>query len=368
MGDVFAVVTGGGTSGHVLPALAIAGALERRGHGAHELHYVGAARGVERSLLPATGYPHTLLDVVGLQRSLSRRNLAVLPKLLGACRRARRLLDELRPKVVVNVGGYASFPASYAALRARIPLVVVSYDKRPGLVSKLLAKRATACAVAYPGSPLPNAELTGAPVRSELIELDRVGRRTAAQAELGLPDDRLVVAVMCGSQGAQAVNDTVDALVERWSGRRDLAVYHIVGDRFLATASPQRDGSAGIMYYVIGYEQRMTELYAAADVMVTRGGAGTLAELTTVGVPAIVVPWPGAAENHQLDNARALSDVGAAVTIEQSELTVDRLALELGMLLDDEGRRARVGAAAREAGSLHRSGKLVALIERVASS
>jgi UDP-N-acetylglucosamine--N-acetylmuramyl-(pentapeptide) pyrophosphoryl-undecaprenol N-acetylglucosamine transferase len=368
VGDTFAVVTGGGTSGHVLPALAIADALVRRGHSPAELHYVGAARGVERFLVPPTGYPHTLLDVVGLQRSLSRRNLRVAPKLFGACRRARRLLAELQPKVVVNVGGYASFPASYAALRAGIPVVVVSYDKRPGLVTKLLAKRAAACAVAFPNSALPKAELTGAPVRSELIELDRAARRAPARAALGLPQDRLVVAVMCGSQGAQAVNDVVDALVERWAERRDLLVYHVVGDRFLAGASPERDGSAGIMYRVIGYEQRMTDLYAAADVMVTRGGAGTIAELATVGVPAIVVPWPDAAENHQLDNARALSDVGAAVTVEQSDLTVERLEHELAALLDDEGRRAEVAASAREAGSLHRSGKLVALIERVASA
>ena len=147
----FAVVTGGGTSGHVLPALAIADALVAAGHPRDDLHYIGTQRGFETTLLPPTGYPHTLLDVVGLQRSLSRRNLSFAPKLWRSTKDAKQLLGRLGPRVVVNVGGYASFPATWAARRMRIPYVVVSYDRRPGLVSKLLARKATACAVAFPG-------------------------------------------------------------------------------------------------------------------------------------------------------------------------------------------------------------------------
>ncbi|MBK8333172.1 MAG: glycosyltransferase [Acidimicrobiaceae bacterium] len=173
----FAVVTGGGTSGHVLPALAIADALVAGGHERASIHYVGTRRGVETTLLPPTGYPHTFLDVVGLQRSVSARNLAFLPKLFGAVRAAKALLQELQPKVVVNVGGYGSFPATWAARRLQIPYVVVSYDHRPGLVSKLMAKRAAACAVAFEGSVLPHAELTGAPVRQEMVGLDRAAAR-----------------------------------------------------------------------------------------------------------------------------------------------------------------------------------------------
>jgi UDP-N-acetylglucosamine--N-acetylmuramyl-(pentapeptide) pyrophosphoryl-undecaprenol N-acetylglucosamine transferase len=363
---VFAVVTGGGTSGHVLPALAIADALVGRGHAATSIHYVGTERGVERELVPPTGYAFTLFDVVGLQRSMSRRNLAFVPKLVRSCRGAVRLLRELRPKVVVNVGGYASFPASYAALRCRVPLVVVSYDRRPGLVSKLLARRARACAVAFPGSTLPRAELTGAPVRAELVALDRDAARPEARQALGLPADRKMIAVMCGSLGAQAVNDATTALVEQWAHRDDVVVYHMVGSRFLDQAAPERDGNDGIMYRVVGYEERMAEVYAAADVMVTRAGAGTVAELATVGVASVLVPWPGAAENHQLDNARMLTDIDAAVLLEQHDLTGDRLARDLDDLLADDERRARLAQRARAAGAAHRSGKLAALIERVA--
>lgn len=297
---------------------------------------------------------------------MSMRNLAFVPKMWRATRSARRLLRMLQPKVVVNVGGYASFPATWAARRLHIPYVIVSYDRRPGLVSKVLAKGAAACAVAFEGSTLPHAELTGAPVRQEMITLRRDEQRAAARAELGLPDDRFVLAVVCGSLGAAAVNDVVVRAVDRLADRHDLAVYHVVGERFLASAAPARDAASGILYRVIGYEDRMPQLYAAADLMLTRAGAGTIAELATVGVPAIVVPWPDAAENHQVENAKVLSDRRAAVLIEQSELSVDRLVAEIEQYVADPQRLSSLAAEARGAGADHRSGRLVALVERVA--
>jgi UDP-N-acetylglucosamine--N-acetylmuramyl-(pentapeptide) pyrophosphoryl-undecaprenol N-acetylglucosamine transferase len=360
-------VTGGGTSGHVLPALAIIESLVAVGHRLETLYYVGTSRGVETRLVPAAGVAHTFYDVSGLQRSLSRRNLLFLPRLVSSTWKARRLLRRLRPQVVVNVGGYASFPATFAARLLRIPTVIVSYDHRPGLVSRLLAKGAAACAVAYPDSQLPRAQHTGAPVRRQLIELDRAARRAAAREELGLPADRFVVAVVCGSLGAAAVNEAVTAAVAQLAHRDDLCVYHVVGERFVDSAAPSRDGRDGIMYRVIGYEDRMAQLYAAADLMLTRAGAGTIAELATVGAPAILVPWPGAAENHQVDNARTLADGGAAILIEQADLTVDRLVAEIERLAVSPDTLRVVAQAARDAGEMHRSGALVDLIERVAA-
>ena len=369
--NTFAVVTGGGTSGHVLPALAVAESLVAAGHAKDTIHYVGTRRGVETTLVPPTGFAHTFLDIVGLQRGLGRRDLArnmALPfKLVRSLREATQLLRDLRPTVVVNLGGYGSFPATWAARRAGIPYVVVSYDRRPGLVSRLLAKRAAVCAVAFEGSALPHAEVTGAPVRSELLALDRSAARDNARDELALPRDRFVVAVVCGSLGAAAVNDVVSAAVERLADRSDLAVFHAVGDRFLTSAAPVRDGTSGILYRVIGYEQRMPQLYAAADLMVTRAGAGTIAELAAVGAPAIVVPWPGAAENHQLDNAKVLSDRGAAVLIEQVDFTVERLAAEIDRFVAEPRQLDALARAAHEAGAVHRSGRLVGAIERVAT-
>ncbi len=181
--STFAVVTGGGTAGHVLPALAVAGALEASGHEAGDLYYVGCTRGIETRLLPETAYPHTMYDVVGFQRSFSRRNLGFVPKMLRARRAAIDLLRKLAPKVVVSVGGYASMPAVFAARKLDIPVVVVSYDRTPGRASRLAARKAAACAVAFKNSPLPNATVTGAPVRQEILrgqpsKSDRIERRT----------------------------------------------------------------------------------------------------------------------------------------------------------------------------------------------
>ncbi|HEU4840195.1 MAG TPA: glycosyltransferase, partial [Ilumatobacteraceae bacterium] len=179
--QTFAVVTGGGTAGHVLPALAIAEALVDHGHDPTEIHYVGALRGIETRLLPATPFPHTFLDVTGLQRELNmanvRRNTTMVPKLVTARRAAVRLLRELAPRVVVSVGGYASLPAVLAARRLRIPVVVVSYDRRPGRASALTARIAAVAAVAYPDSPLPRAVVTGAPLRRHILAVDRARDR-----------------------------------------------------------------------------------------------------------------------------------------------------------------------------------------------
>ena len=365
-GGCDAVVTGGGTSGHALPAIAIMDRLVAAGHAPASLHYVGTERGIEARLLPPTGYAYTLLDVVGLQRSLSRRNLAFLPKLVRATWRARRLLRDLRPAVVVNVGGYASMPATFAARLCRIPVVVVSYDLRPGLASKLSARFAAACAAAFPDSPLPRARTTGAPIRPEIIAIDRARDRAAAREALDIPSDRFVVTVFGGSLGAKAVNDAVLGAVEARSDRTDLSVHHVVGDRWLAGMPPSRTDPAAIMYRVIGYEDRMPQLYAASDLMVTRAGASTIAELAATGTPAIVVPWPDAAENHQLGNARTLADVGGAVLLEQHDLTAESLGRLIDDLAADPTRLADIGRRAWAEGDRHRGASLIELIDEVA--
>ncbi|MCU1393021.1 MAG: murG [Ilumatobacteraceae bacterium] len=363
----FAVVTGGGTSGHVLPAIAIADALVADGHRPDEIVYIGAQRGIETRLLPATPYPHHFLDVVGIQRRLARSNLGFPLKLVRSVAAARRLLRTLRPAVVVSVGGYASFPATFAARLRRIPVVVVSYDSTPGLASRVSARFAAASAVAFEGSKLPRARYTGAPVRRDLILLDRAAQRDAARAQLGIPLDRFVVAVFGGSLGSKVLNDAVTGMVETLADRADIAVRHVVGDRFLGEAAAQRSGAEGIMYTVIGYEDQMVQVYAAADLMVTRAGASTIAELATVGMPAVIVPWSGAADDHQTDNARILGDVGAAEVMSEATLDAASLATVVAGLVDDPAELQAMSAAAYAAGDAHRSGRLAALIEDVAA-
>lgn len=367
--QVFAVVAGGGTAGHVLPALAVAEGLVSLGHDANEIHYMGARRGVEVQLLPPSGFPHTFFDVVGLKRSLTRdalrHNLAFFSKMLAARRAAIRLLGELKPSVVVSVGGYASLPAVLAARRLDIPVVVVSYDKRPGRASRLAAGRAAACAVAFPDSPLPHAVYTGAPLRRAIVEIDRVRDRDAARRELGIPDNRFLVVVMGGSLGSGVLNDAVAAYIGTHADRTDLAVRHLCGERFVADMPTSRNGEGGILYDVVGFESRMPAVYAAADLVVGRGGASTVCEVAAVGVPAILVPWAGAAEDHQTENVRWLSDQGGAVLVSEAQLTPARFAIEVDRLISDTSARSALAVAAREAGTKHRSRSLARLIEAV---
>jgi UDP-N-acetylglucosamine--N-acetylmuramyl-(pentapeptide) pyrophosphoryl-undecaprenol N-acetylglucosamine transferase len=361
----FAVITGGGTAGHVLPALAIAEELEERGHPAESLHYVGARRGIETRLVPDTPYPHTFLDVVGLQRRAVRANVSFLPRLARAARTARRLLGELRPRVVVSVGGYASLPAVLAARRRRIPVVVVSFDRVPGRASALAARFAAASAVTFEGSSLRRAVVTGAPVRRAIREVDRVTGQAAARAALGLPADRFVLAVTGGSQGSGALNDAVVAYAADHDGDTALAIYHVAGQRFVAAVSDELVNPSRLVHRLIGYEPRMDLVYTAADLLIGRGGASTVAEVAVTGTPSILVPWSGAAEDHQTANVRWLAEHGAAVHLAEDDLS-GGLGRAIDALRDQPDRLADLARNALAAGAVHRRGELGALIERIA--
>lgn len=361
----FAVVTGGGTAGHVLPALAVAEDLVARGHDPSTIHYAGCRRGIETRLLPETPFPHVFDDVVGFQRSVSRRNLGFVPKMLRARRAAIARFRAARPRVVVSVGGYASMPSVFAARALDIPVVVVSYDLRPGRASRLAAKRAAACAVAFPDSPLPRATVTGAPVRQSILDVDRSTGRVPARAALGLPDDRFVVAVMGGSQGSGVLNAAVASWLDRVGADRGLAVRHAVGERFLDDAQPARDGTDGVLYQPVGYEADMALVYAAADLLVGRGGASTVHEVAVTGLPSILVPWAESADDHQTANVGWLSDAGAAVLLAEDD--VERLGDVIEELRADDAARDRLSTRAMARGEVHRSGALAALVESVAA-
>jgi UDP-N-acetylglucosamine--N-acetylmuramyl-(pentapeptide) pyrophosphoryl-undecaprenol N-acetylglucosamine transferase len=360
----YAVVTGGGTAGHVLPAIAVAEALVANGHDASQIHYVGATRGIETRLLPATPFPHTFFDVVGFQRSISRRNLGFVPKMWKSRRAAIELFRRLEPRVVVSVGGYASMPAVFAARRLGVPVVVVSYDRFPGRASSLASRRAAACAVAFEDSPLPRATLTGAPVRRAVLEVDRAAHRERARGALGVPTNRFLVAVMGGSQGSGVLNQAIDAYLDAHADDRSLAVRHVVGERFVGDARPPSSGEQGVLYQPVGFEADMPAVYAAADLFVGRGGASTVHEVAVTGVPAVLVPWAGAAEDHQTANVRWLSDCEAAVHLAESDVMT--LGDRIERLRADADQRQRLGEAARRLGSVHRSGALAHLVESVA--
>ena len=354
------VITGGGTSGHVLPAIAIAEMLEDRGVDPRDIHFVGTVRGIDAQLLGDTEYPFTLLPVTGLRRSLRPAaivaNVGMIVRQVAARRRCAALLAELRPDVVVSVGGYGSLAAMHAARRLGIRTVVVSYDSRPGLATLRQARHADTVTVADPTSPLADAIVTGAPVRRAMRHLDRDAERNRSRDLLGLPRGAFVVGVVGGSLGSGLLNETIRSLAaDPPEGLDDVVWYHVTGTRFADESTNPRRVS-------VAYQNDMAALYAACDVVVTRAGASTVAEVATVGVPAIIVPWAAAAENHQEHNARQLSATGAAVLLTESELSPARLASEVVALRRDAARRERMSRAVRAMGEAHRGDSLVTAI------
>lgn len=369
----FALVAGGGTAGHVVPAVALARALEaRRGPGTVEL--VGARRGLEARSSLAAGLPLTLLPGRGVVRRFDPAslwaNVRAVAGLAAALVVAGVLVWRRRPKVVVSVGGYASVPTALAAAALGVPVVVCNVDAVPGLANRLVARLARASAVAVPATPLPRAVVTGAPVRPEITAVAGSGvggPSDEARRALQVPAGRTVVAVVGGSLGARRLNQAALELAERWSGRGDVAVYHVVGRRDAEWAARRRAGTgadgdatavaaadgapaAGLWYRQVAYEERMALVYQAADVLVGRAGAMTAAELAVVGVPSVLVPLPGAPGDHQTANATVLARAGAAVLLPDGECDGARLAEVLEPLLADPGRRRAMAAAAAALG------------------
>lgn len=370
---IFAVITGGGTSGHVVPALAIAELLIEAGHTPRSLHFVGSDRGTEVELLADLPYSHTLLRVDGLQRSLHPRalirTLAMIPMMWRAVRFARQLLVSLQPNVVVSVGGYASIPAARAARQLAIPVVTCSYDRRPGLATRLQSRYAAVSAVAYLPSHLGRAKLTGAPVRAALRHLVRSNARSGARFRLNIDEHRRLIVVMGGSLGSAVLNTALRGVVEHWSHRGDLAILHLCGARYFTDEIPDLDQMSStdrIDYRRLAYCQDMVDVYAAADLVISRAGASTVAEIATVGVPSILIPWKGAAENHQQTNAEWLVEQGGARMLDESNLSVAVLSSAITDLLAHPEILTQLGERAFEIGALHRKCSIARVIADVA--
>lgn len=358
--QVFALVTGGGTGGHVYPGLALAEALMARGHDRASLHWVGSARGLEATVVPEAGFSINLLPGRGLQRRLTPENLSVAAQSAAALAHAVRLVRRLRPRVVVGVGGYASLPCVVAARAAGVPVVVHEQNAAPGLANRIAVRLGARAAVSLPGTPLPGAVVTGNPVRAAVATLTR-----HPSAE------RPLVVVFGGSLGARTLNRAAVGLYDAWRHRAEVVVHHVTGaaghaESLEGLAAMRRAGDI-LEYRLVRYEDRMPDLYAAASLMVCRAGATTVAELAAAGVPSVLVPLPGAPGDHQTRNALALVEAGAAALVPDAECDGARLAAEVGALLEQPERLEAMGGAARALARPDAADRLADLVEEAAA-
>jgi UDP-N-acetylglucosamine--N-acetylmuramyl-(pentapeptide) pyrophosphoryl-undecaprenol N-acetylglucosamine transferase len=335
---VTAVIAGGGTGGHLYPGLALADALVARGVA---VTFVGTANGIEARVVPGEGYPLRLLPGRQLRGGGPRRAIVGVAALGGGVARALALLGSLRPSLVVGVGGYASVAVVLAAALRRIPSVLLEQNVVPGAANRWLARFARRVCVGFaesvPRFPPGRAVHTGNPIRAGIL------KARVAHAGTG-------VLVFGGSAGAHRVNEAaVDGLRVLGSRAAALEVTHQTGTADLA-AVRARYAELGIAARVEPFIADMGGAYAAADVVVARAGAMTCAEVTAVGLPAILVPYPYAADDHQRRNAEVLVAAGAAEMILDAELDGARLATALGALVADPDRRAAMAARSRALG------------------
>ncbi len=365
MSEIWAIIAGGGTAGHVVPGLAVARALVARGHPPETIHWVGGQRGTEGAMVNKAGFEATLLPGRGIQRKLTAENLGAAWGLARAGAEALSLVRERRPAVVLAMGGWASVSCAMAAVALRVPVVVAEQNAVPGAANRLVGRFARAAAVPFPGTPLPRAVVTGNPVRAEILAVDRSpSGRAAARAALGL-GGRRVVCVFGGSLGALRLNNAVLGALETWAAQGDMALRHVIGERdwALVTGRVPELPPDGVFYQPVRYDDQRELSLAAADLAVSRAGGNTVAELAAVGLPSVLVPLPGAPGDHQTLNARHLSDSGAAVLVADAEMTAARLVAEVDGLLGDAARLDAMEAAASGVARRDAAEAVAALLE-----
>jgi UDP-N-acetylglucosamine--N-acetylmuramyl-(pentapeptide) pyrophosphoryl-undecaprenol N-acetylglucosamine transferase len=340
---VSVVVAGGGSAGHIEPALALADAVCRLRPGAR-VTALGTERGLDTTLIPARGYALELIPPVPLPRKPSGDLLRLPGKVRGAVARVREVLAAVDADVVVGFGGYVALPA-YLGARGRVPIVVHEANARAGLANKVGARFAARVVAAVPGSGLPGAEVLGIPLRRAVTALNRPALRAQARARFGLPPHGPVLLVFGGSQGARSLNTAVAAALPGLLGA-GIAVLHAHGKGGTPAPTPA-GGLAG--YVPLPYIDDMHMAYAAADAVLGRAGAMTVAEVSAVGLPAVYVPLPHG-NGEQALNAEPVVAAGGGMLVADAELTGDRVLAELVPLLTDRERLARMGAAARASG------------------
>jgi UDP-N-acetylglucosamine--N-acetylmuramyl-(pentapeptide) pyrophosphoryl-undecaprenol N-acetylglucosamine transferase len=370
------IISGGGTGGHIFPAIAIADAIKAQAPQA-DIQFVGALGKMEMERVPKAGYPITGLPISGLQRRLSWQNVKLPFKLIGSLLKAVQLVRKHRPGVVIGAGGYASGPMLAVAGMMGIPTLIQEQNAYAGITNKLLARRAKRICVAYPGMeayfPAGKLRLTGNPVRQDIVTLASLAEgaaeyqqlRQAAANHYGLDPGRPTVLIAGGSLGARTLNEAMMGL-DFTSAQQQQTQWLWQCGKVYAARCEASEAASRPNVKVLPFIDRMDLAYALADVVVCRAGALTIAELCVLGKPAILVPSPNVAEDHQTKNARALADRGAAVMVADAAIGAE-LGSQVMELLAKDSRRAELAANARKMGfpaaATEIAGEALALIE-----
>lgn len=352
------LIAGGGTAGHVFPAIAVARELTRLDPEVEPV-FVGVSDRLEARLVPDAGFELHTIDAVSIPRRPSPKLLKVPGVLRSGVQACRALITERHAAAAVTFGGYVSFPLDRAAYRESLPLVIHEQNSVPGLTNRVAARWSDRVALTFPGSVSrfsreERCVVTGNPVRSDVLELDRDAHRAEARAAFGLEPDLLTLLVFGGSQGARSINQAIVEAHGLW-GDRELQVLHAAGrNGYAAAARGWEQARAarpdGPPVKLVEFIEDMAAAYAAADIVVCRAGATSIAELTVLGIPALLVPYPHATGDHQRENAHALARAGGAVVIDDDDVGGRALVDALAPVVDDPDRHAGLARGARAFG------------------
>jgi UDP-N-acetylglucosamine--N-acetylmuramyl-(pentapeptide) pyrophosphoryl-undecaprenol N-acetylglucosamine transferase len=333
----------------------------------HEVIYLGTTGGAESELVPAAGFRLETIEVRGFDRSRPWSLPATGLRALGAVGDARRLMRAIKPNVVLGMGGYVSLPACVAARTLGIPIVLHEQNIVFGLANRVSRPIARRIAVSFEETLEAAGRkgvFVGNPIADEVVSFDHDQERARGLARFELEDGRKTLLVFGGSQGAQRVNDAAAALAATWRDRADVQIVHIVGRK----QAPKQQGWSGeLIYRQTTYVERMVEAYAVADLAVCRGGATTLAEITVVGLPAIIVPYPYHRDKQQELQGRVLERAGAGIVVADQETTGERLASEVERAWSDTGRLTGMAIASKNLGRPDAAGRLASVLEEVAA-
>ena len=340
------VLSGGGTAGHINPALALAETLEEQGH---EVFYAGTPQGVEARLVKEAGLPFKAFEASGFDRAHPLTLPKALRTIQKSTKRAKEWFAEIKPDVVVAFGGYVCVPVSRAAEALGIPLVIHEQNSVMGMANAYLSKGAAQVALTYEVAGEQVADkskivITGNPVRKSIF----ASTREAGRAYLGIPEDALMLLVFGGSLGARHLNSAIASLKDRLLAVDDLYIMHVTGPKELETVEAALDlrEAERARYQVLGYQDHMGEAMAACDMVVSRAGATSLAEISARRIPALLVPFPYATADHQTTNAKAYVERGAALMIADADVESDEFATQVFDLIGSETLRDSMRKAA----------------------
>jgi len=339
-GTLHVAIGAGGTGGHIYPGLAIAKALEETTDGAVDICFISTKRGLQTTLVPDAGYELFMFDMIGLKDW--RSALRLPPQLIRAGHGASRVIKDRGIDVVVGMGGYPSAPAMVGARWAKVPSLIHESNAVPGRANAFIARLTPHIAIAFERTRqhLPkraDVRTVGMPLLPEVAQIDRAALREPARQAFGLTPGQKLVVFSGGSLGAHSLTTTALDLADQWKERDDVVLLIKTGAGQLDDAIARTNGNP--VARPVAYIDRMDHAYAAADVMVCRCGAGTVSEISHVGLASVMVPYPHAPGNHQLHNAQALADAGGAVIIEDHDLDAASLGPVLDDLLSDDERR-----------------------------